>query len=91
MSDDSELARLRARMDDVNRRLVDALHERARLCRTIGAWKRERGLPAVDAAREQAMLAAMLAAPPADGFSREQLEAVLREVFAASRALVSGS
>ena len=90
MSDDPELARLRARMDDVNRRLVAALHERARLCREIGAWKRRRGLPAVDKAREQAMLDAMLGEPPADGFSRGQLEAVLREVFAASRALVEG-
>lgn len=89
MTDDAELAQLRAQMDEVNRRLVGVLHDRARLCRQIGSWKRRHGVAAIDPAREQAMLAAALEALPPDGFSREQLAAVLRAVFLASREVVT--
>ncbi len=83
------LLHLRAEMDDVNRRLCAVLHERARLCRRIAAHKRAAGLPLVDAAREQTMLQALLAAP-ADGFDAPSLEGILRSVFTASRAIVAG-
>jgi chorismate mutase len=75
-------------MDAVNQSLVVALHERARVCRSIGLWKREHGVPAIDAAREEQMLAAMLRDLPDGGFSREQLTTILRAVFAASREVV---
>lgn len=88
MHEDPELQRHRAAMDAVNGRLAAALHERARLCRTIGAWKRAHGVPAADPAREQAMLAALLAAAPADGLPRAELAAILTAVFAASRRVV---
>ena len=88
MTEDPELARLRAAIDELNSRLCTLLHERARLCRRIGAWKRGRGLVAVDPKREQAMLAAALAGAPADGLPAPQLEQVLRALFAASRPLV---
>jgi chorismate mutase len=87
---DPQLAQLRAAMDRVNRRLVDTLHERARLCRTIGAFKRTAGLTAVDPAREAEMLAAMLENAPAGGFSAQQLAAILARVFEASRQIVEG-
>jgi chorismate mutase/prephenate dehydratase len=85
---DPELHALRAAMDVVNRRLVDVLHDRARLCRAIGAWKRAHGQAAADPAREQAMLEALLAEVPADGFARDDLRTLLQHVFATSRALV---
>jgi chorismate mutase len=91
MPDTRELERLRTAMDALNRQLVATLHERARLCRTIGAWKRAHGVAAVDAAREAAMLTALTGDVPADGYSREQLTAILREVFTASRELVRDS
>ncbi len=91
MSLDPELAQWRAAIDDVNARLVAVLHERAHLCRAIGAWKRQRGLPGPDADREAEMLAATTRELPAHGFTREQLEPVLRAVFAASRQLVDGT
>ncbi len=83
-----ELHRMRAAMDAINERMVDVLHERARLCRRIAAWKRENGQPAKDPAREDAMLAALLRAGPADGFGRDELAAILRQVYATSRDLV---
>lgn len=84
----SELDALRAAMDVVNRRLVDVLHERARLCRRIGARKRAAGAAAADPSREQQMLATLLQQAPPDGFAAEELAVILRTVFAASRALV---
>ncbi len=87
---DPTLAQLRHDIDALNARLVELLHERGRLCRAIGAWKAHHGLAAADPQREDAMLAALLQDVPADGYSRAQLEAILRAVFAASRARVAG-
>lgn len=88
MAENEPLHELRAAMDVVNRRLVDVLHDRARLCRAIGAWKRSHATAPVDATREQQMLAALLQHLPTDGFDAPTLTAILREVFTASRALV---
>jgi chorismate mutase len=90
MSTDPEIARLRAAIDEVNDRLAAALHDRARLCRRIRDRKHELGLPAVDPAREVAMLRALLDQAPPDGLPAADLERVLAEVFVASRRLVAG-
>lgn len=79
---------MRKAMDAINQRLVAVLHDRARLCRTIAAWKRAHAMAGADPAREEAMLAALVRDVPADGFSREQLTAILNAVFAASREVV---
>jgi chorismate mutase len=86
---DDELTLLRGEMDELNRRLVAALHERAALCRRIAAAKRRLSLPAVDAARETAMMTALVASVPGDGFAVAALANVLQVVFAESRALVT--
>lgn len=90
MPADPTLAQLRHDMDALNARLVELLHERGRLCRAIGAWKAHHGVAAADPTREATMLAALLQETPVDGYSRQQLEAILRAVFAASRARVAG-
>ncbi|MBL8735778.1 MAG: chorismate mutase [Planctomycetes bacterium] len=87
----SELDSLRAAMDVLNRRLVDVLHERARLCRRIAHCKLASGRPAADPAREQAMLQALLSVPAGEGFPPESLALILRTVFAESRQLVERS
>ena len=79
-----ELARQRARMDRLNRRLRDLLQERARLAIGIAAWKAARGLPVVDPVRERAMLARMLESPP-PGFERPVLRRLLGAILQASR------
>ncbi|MBL8728788.1 MAG: chorismate mutase [Planctomycetes bacterium] len=81
-----ELEQLRAAMDVCNARLAAVLHERARLARTIGAWKRARGRGLADPAREASMLAAL--PTPAGGFDRAALQRIFALVFAESRALL---
>lgn len=89
MQGDLELARLRAAMDVVNRRLAAVLHDRARLVRAIGLWKQQRGLPVVDPDREEAMLAELLQQVPAGGFPATALTRILRAVFDVSRELAA--
>ncbi len=91
MQDEGELERIRAAIDVCNRRLAAVLHERARLVRRIGAVKSARGIAAVDAEREQRMLAAVLRDLPPDGFAPDALAAIFAAVFAASRGLVATS
>lgn len=91
MSADPELELLRKQMDDVNRRLVDALHERANVARRIGVHKRAAGLASIDPARELQMRRSLLQDLPADGFSEPALTAILDAVFEQSRRLVQGS
>lgn len=86
-ADADELRRLRAEMDAVNDRLQRVLQERGALCARIAAWKRARGLPAVDAAREREMLSHLLRSP-GDGFDRAALERIWSAVLAESRAVV---
>lgn len=83
-----ELTRLRAAMDAVNQRLVEALHDRARLCRRIAALKQAHGATAYDPDREAAMRTALLGSAPADGLPAAALAPLLDAVFAASRQLV---
>jgi len=80
------LADLRAEMDALNLRLGDLLQQRARLCITIARYKQAHGIALADPAREQAMLQHVLqhAGP---GFDRQELQQILQQVFAASRAL----
>lgn len=86
-----ELHFMRKAMDAINQKLVAVLHDRARLCRAIGIWKRSQGLDPVDPAREAAMLEQLLRQRPDDGFPAAQLEVILRAVFAASRDVVTGA
>jgi methylated-DNA-protein-cysteine methyltransferase-like protein len=78
------LARRRAAMDRLNRRLRDVLQERARTAAAIARWKSEHGRAVTDPARENAMLAMMLRDAPA-GFDRATLARLLRAILRASR------
>jgi chorismate mutase len=81
---DKTLARLRARMDRVNARLVSVLQERARLVETIAAHKARSGARVADVRRERAMLKAALAPAPR-GFPPAVLRKLLTAVFRESR------
>jgi chorismate mutase len=86
MDDDAELHALRGEIDSVNRALRDVLQRRARLVEKIARRKRHLGVPLVDEARERAMLAALLA-DPGEGFTRDELAAVLDDLLRAYRQL----
>jgi len=83
-----ELHQLRAAMDICNRRLASVLHDRAKLCRTIGSWKRQRGMVMPDAWREAAMLVHVGELASAEGFDMHALQRIFAQVFTESRALV---
>jgi len=51
-----DLAEIRERIDDVDRRLISLLAERAALVGEVVRYKRHHHLPVVDRAREDAML-----------------------------------
>lgn len=89
-SDLPDLAALRAAIDACNGRLVAELDARARLVRAIGAWKAAHGAPALDDAREAAMLARVRAMASVDGYGPDALERIFRAVLAESRAIVTG-
>jgi len=54
---DAQIGRLRARIDDIDRRLVDLLTERARCALELGRLKEEQGIPLHQPAREAEVLA----------------------------------
>ncbi len=80
------LAEWRARIDDLDRRLLDLLNQRASLVREVGHAKRESGVPVHDPEREQAILDRLLALNPGP-LPPEAVRAVWREIFSAARAL----
>ena len=86
---EAELARLhslRERIDEVDRRIVDLLNERARLTRGVGDVKWRLRRPIRDAVREREVLlrASMANAGPTP---QADLLAIFRRLIAAARAL----
>jgi chorismate mutase len=63
-----DLAELRLRIDAVDQQILKLLHERIRLVMSVGEYKRERGMPVYDPARERALLERLsqAAEPPLD-------------------------
>ncbi len=85
---DDRIAELRARIDALDGDLVRVLDERARVAAEIGRIKQGGGQGFYAPARELEVLARARAASSGD-FPRPALDAVLREVMSASRALLS--
>lgn len=85
-----ELEALRARIDDIDRRLVELLNERAELAREVGRAKLALGRRAIrDAAREREILV-RVAMANAGPMPQADLLAIYRRLFAATRALEAG-
>jgi chorismate mutase len=62
---DPDLAVLRQRIDDVDRRILALVAERVRIVFDVAEFKRQRGLPVYDPERERTMLDSLTAlAPP---------------------------
>ncbi|MCR4439881.1 MAG: chorismate mutase [bacterium] len=80
------LVAARKRIDDIDSAIIALLNERARCALSIGAIKRERGLPARDAAREATILARVEreSGGPLAGSS---LRRIFAEIVAACRSL----
>jgi chorismate mutase/prephenate dehydratase len=76
----------RERIDDVDRRLIEALSERARIVAEIGRVKRESGYPIYAPHRERQVLERVLATNPGPLPART-IEAIYRELMSGSFAL----
>ncbi|HEX5589087.1 MAG TPA: chorismate mutase [Candidatus Limnocylindrales bacterium] len=86
-AESAEIERLRARIDALDRRLVELLNERARLALEVGRAKSSAGRRAIrDAAREREILV-RIAVANAGPMPQADLLALYRRLFAATRAL----
>ena len=68
MTSPLDLEELRRGIDAVDQQILKLLHERVRLVMAVGEYKRERGIPVYDPARERALLDRLCKAaePPLD-------------------------
>ncbi len=80
------LARLRDEIDDVDRRILEALNQRAELVRRVGALKRQTRAGIYRAARERDLVAALVEANPGP-FPNGGIPPVFREIVSATRSL----
>jgi len=78
---DVDLAGIRARLDEVDRRFVQVLAERARLIGEVVDFKRARGMPVVDRTREDEMLVRIGEVASDEGLDPRVARAVLRAVI----------
>ena len=79
-----DLAALRGEIDRIDAALAPLLAERMGLSDEVGRFKRERGLPVLDAEREQQLLSKIRGLAGEE--SADSVEAVYRAILAASRA-----
>ncbi|MBX3374804.1 MAG: prephenate dehydratase [Phycisphaeraceae bacterium] len=84
--DETALAEIRARIDDMDRVIIDALSERARLVVRIGGTKRALGLPIYAPHRERQVLDRVLRMNPGP-LPPRCVEAIYRELMSGSFAL----
>lgn len=85
-AESAELAALRARIDAVDRAILERLNERARLVAEIGAAKREARSAVYRAGRERDLVARLRAENPGP-FPEAGLRPVFREIISATRSL----
>lgn len=78
---DGDLADIRARLDVVDRRLVEVLSERRALIHEVIEFKRARGMGVVDRAHEDAMLDRIETMAATQGLDPRIARQVLRAVI----------
>ncbi len=76
-----DLAEIRRQIDDVDRRLVALLAERARLVDGVVHYKRAHHMGVVDRAREDAMLARIAELAKDEGLDPRVAQQVLRTII----------
>lgn len=75
------LTALREQLDEIDERLVQVLEERFRVTREVGRLKAEVGLPPLDVAREQRILARLGTVASTANLDPELLRAIYRRIF----------
>jgi len=82
-----EREKIRERIDDVDKRIIDALTERVLLAREIGEYKKKLGLPIIDVVRENAVLGRIGEEAARRSLPRELAEGVYREIIRLCRSV----
>lgn len=83
-----ELSEIRKKIDALDADLVRIFLERMQVCADVAAFKKENGLPVLDAAREQKKLEAILSAAPEQ--MKPYLKALYEQIFTLSRHYQTG-
>ena len=81
-----DLEQCRAEIDAIDRQLVKLFEQRMDVCRQVGEYKKEKGLPVLDAAREREVLAAK-AALLEDPTLKAPVASLFENIMASSRML----
>ena len=79
-----DLNELRREIDGIDRELVKLFEKRMEVSAQIGAYKASRGMPVLDAAREEEKLAAVRALA-SSGKNADYVEQLFRDIFVISR------
>ena len=79
-----DLNELRREIDGIDRELVKLFEKRMEVSAQIGAYKASRGMPVLDAVREEEKLAAVRALA-SSGKNADYVEQLFRDIFVISR------
>jgi chorismate mutase/prephenate dehydratase len=82
----SELARLRERIDDVDRAILEQLNRRAKWVVEVGRFKQSQGASVYEEAREKRIVSSLVESNPGP-FPDDGLAPVFREIISATRSL----
>jgi chorismate mutase/prephenate dehydratase len=78
MTDD--IQQLRIKVDEIDEQILNALNERAKICKTIGEVKKKKGLKIRDTARENEVYQRVKEKAMEFHLDSLQVEAVFREI-----------
>jgi len=73
---------LRKEIDEIDERILHFLKDRVEICRTVGAIKRENGIPIRDQQREEEQYRNLMKRASELGLDPHEVKAVYREIIA---------
>ena len=76
----SEIQKFRKQIDQIDDQILNALGERVKICRAIGAAKKKQGLAVKDTSRENEVFRRLKEKSVKFGLDSGQVEAVYREI-----------
>jgi chorismate mutase len=76
----TEIPKLRKNVDEIDDQILTALCERVKICRAIGAAKKQQGKPVRDLSRENEVFKRIRSKGVELGLDAGQVEAVYREI-----------
>jgi chorismate mutase len=73
---------LRKEIDEIDERILHFLKDRVEICKTVGAIKRENGIPIRDQQREEEQYRNLMKRASELGLDPHEVKAVYREIIA---------